>query len=374
MRNVLMLLVPICLFCGCSLKSYQAEKLPDLGYYLDHEWDSRPEFERTGIAMCSNHPGAILESVAVNPIERYYFQYYFQPAAHPRKLVLLVSGIHGIEGMAGSAVLRMVLRELSPLVDTNSVSFAVIHNANPAGMIHLSRETELTNDLLALWLSATTGSAHPKTQLPVEAAGPVGEHSLQYYGLGWRLWLASMFDNARWQEKLFKPRISSSNEIIPGLFIDRIRKAAAGCDEILVIDIHTGIGHWAGLSVSAPENASRLFEGFRELKPGPQQAELSWGSFGDGVAAIVPSAQVIPATLFIGTMNGGYPSADAATLFTMVRKNQGSLYGYTSEDERATIEKIYKATFYPASIAWKSEVMARSRKFFRQALKKFSEE
>ena len=61
------------------------------------------------------------------------------------KLYMSTSGIHGVEGFAGSAIQFSILDNLNNLPDKTALAF--IHILNPWGMSWLRRENELNVDL-----------------------------------------------------------------------------------------------------------------------------------------------------------------------------------------------------------------------------------
>jgi len=56
---------------------------------------------------------------------------------NPRSVLLLISGVHGVEGFAGSAIQLAALNKLPPLGD--DMALVVIHALNPYGMANLRR-------------------------------------------------------------------------------------------------------------------------------------------------------------------------------------------------------------------------------------------
>ena len=72
---------------------------------------------------------------------------YLPAQGEKRQLVVLVSGVHGMEGFAGSAIQRMFLAELAGKVDRQTTGYLLVHSMNPYGMKHGRRATEANVNL-----------------------------------------------------------------------------------------------------------------------------------------------------------------------------------------------------------------------------------
>ena len=65
-----------------------------------------------------------------------------------RKVMVFISGTHGIEGFCGSAIQRYLLTEIFPTLESNDdCAFLFIHALNPWGMANYRRCDELGIDL-----------------------------------------------------------------------------------------------------------------------------------------------------------------------------------------------------------------------------------
>lgn len=69
------------------------------------------------------------------------------PAREPRRLLILVTGIHGVEGYAGSALVRLALSELLLRTDPADTGILLVHALNPYGFAHGLRVNRNNVDL-----------------------------------------------------------------------------------------------------------------------------------------------------------------------------------------------------------------------------------
>jgi hypothetical protein len=59
-----------------------------------------------------------------------------RPAGASEHLLILLTGLHGIEGFVGAVILRLFVDEFLPRLDPASTGLLVIHTMNPWGMLH----------------------------------------------------------------------------------------------------------------------------------------------------------------------------------------------------------------------------------------------
>lgn len=69
------------------------------------------------------------------------------PAREPERLLIIVTGIHGVEGYAGSALTRLLLSELLQRTDSARTGILLVHALNPYGFAHGLRVNRNNVDL-----------------------------------------------------------------------------------------------------------------------------------------------------------------------------------------------------------------------------------
>ncbi len=73
---------------------------------------------------------------------------YIPAQKESKRLLLLSSGVHGIEGLTGNAVQNLFINELMPSnVDNNSTGILIIHAVNPYGFKYERRVSENNVDM-----------------------------------------------------------------------------------------------------------------------------------------------------------------------------------------------------------------------------------
>ncbi len=65
-----------------------------------------------------------------------------EPIKKKEKLVLITTGLHGVEGFVGSAMLDLFIKEYADKLDPESTGLKLVHALNPWGMANLRRVTQ----------------------------------------------------------------------------------------------------------------------------------------------------------------------------------------------------------------------------------------
>ena len=92
--------------------------------------------------------GAEFASHPISESDGLYIDAFYLPSRETQtNLIVLTTGVHGIEGYIGAAMLDVFFGELYPGLDTGSTGVLVVANVNPYGMKHLRRYNENNVDL-----------------------------------------------------------------------------------------------------------------------------------------------------------------------------------------------------------------------------------
>jgi hypothetical protein len=175
------------------------------------------------------------------------------------RVLLTVSGTHGVEGLAGSAAqlagMRAVGRESPP-----GTRVVMVHAINPWGFDRLARTNENNVDLnrnFIAWSGPPPGNedyraVHEALGLPA-GGGPLPEG----------------FDRARFYDAITRGQYTHAQGLMYGgsgpawsnVVLERIvRERAAGAAHVACIDWHSGLGEWGRpyfLCFSAPDTPAR---------------------------------------------------------------------------------------------------------------------
>jgi len=297
--------------------------------------------------------------------------------------VVVISGTHGVEGFAGSAIQTDLLRhgvdgDLPP-----STAILFIHALNPYGFSHLRRFNEDNVDLNRNFVDDDTRELliNPGYSNLASAISPPD------YGLITRLKSAVrlLWYRARHGREGLKRAITQGQFTHPeGLFYggkkavwsnrvlnEIIQMYLAGATRVVVIDVHTGLGNFAAAEMITNEppdspvhkRAVHIWgEMVTSTYDGTSVSEHLKGTLKLAMPKMIPSAEVTALSLEFGTVS-------PQTVFLALREENCFFHNQSGEHQTSieVKQKLLNA-FYPQSIHWRRRVWQQGREIFSQAL------
>lgn len=301
----------------------------------------------------------------------------------PERLIIVSSGIHGVEGFAGSAVQQQFLSRLDPEKHLPpACGILLAHAVNPYGFARHRRANENNVDLNRNCLADFPGPVNLEYRLldpllnPQRPAG-----SMDFFPL--RLWAKGLVLGSR---RTIQGIAGGQYEFPKGLFYGGARQEAsvrivheivsrpmfAGVTDVLHIDLHCGLGKYgqAMLLTDFPETSpecERLAAWFgRELMhSSASSGAASYTSSGDllWLAGRCFSGRRVSCLTFEA---GTYPMW--RVLAVLRRENQLHHFGCTDPRLEQTIRTDMLETFCPKSPAWRLAVLESGRKVLERAM------
>jgi len=321
---------------------------------------------------------------------------YVPPADSSDKLLVLTSGVHGIEGFTGSAVQQMFLCELLAPEVLSEMGVLIIHGVNPFGFKYKRRVSENNVDMnrgsgidASLFDSKNSGYGALYEMLnPQGEASSASLRSRFFYMIAISKMMKESMSVLRqailqgqyeYPEGIyfggteFEPQIDSLQRVLPD-FLSKF-------SNILTIDLHTGYGsrrvlHLFPNPVEDPiikEKTESVFEGH----------PIDWGDSGDFysisggfadsfLSKISPDATYLYMVFEWGTFDTEKTFGSLKALQQIIVENQGYQYGYVNTKQESKIKENVLEAYYPASEAWRSEVMESGRSMLKEALGNYS--
>jgi hypothetical protein len=327
------------------------------------------------------------DSLAINYL-------YIPSQSSPRSLVILSSGIHGIEGFAGSAFQRMFMAEILPGIDHRSTGYLIIHGINPWGMKNKRRVTQNNVDLNRNFDSSDSffnnkNEGYSKIN---SFLNPSGKAS------------ANLFTNILFTPKaiwiILKNSMKTARQAIlmgqydypDGIYYGgkkfELQKTAIehliittanDYNQILLIDLHTGYGSRGKLHIfgaSSKDSAiiketEKIFVNHKIDWPEDKDFYENYGDFTLFISRILKGKMVIPVTFEYGTLNSNSLSGSLKSLQIMILENQGYHFGYSDKQNEKKIRQMFLEAFYPSSLSWRSETIRQSRELFKDTINNF---
>lgn len=322
-------------------------------------------------------------------------------AASPAKrtLIVMLSGVHGLEGYAGSAIQAMFLDQVLSKVNRSSTGILLVHAMNPYGFrfhrrgtenhVNLNRNCSIHPDFFnyknpeslrlgRLLIPETPVDSFESRAMQSyhlkEGRGYLGEVSLDEFvkavGIGQFSSVQGLEYGGAAPEPQTKELIQCLQRLIPDY------------DDILLFDLHTGLGHRGRLHILTGdvENSvdSALFEEL--FSPGADQDLYDFTSadsegFYKTLGAtnnLFPeiatrSQRVCALTMEFGTLGHDHTS-QLNSLNLWLLEHQGLFWGFTSTELENKIKTQYLEKFYPQDPLWKETVVATSHHLFERIL------
>lgn len=325
--------------------------------------------------------------------------YAFFPSQNQKNLFIIVSGVHGIESYAGSAIQTMYLKEFLPHQDRQDTSFLFIHALNPYGFKYHRRCTENLVNLNrncssrpALYQIRNEASLNLSKKFiprePVEAmqAPLLSQMSKRPALQGDRVYFCDTS-----MEEFIKGVGPGQYESPEGLeyggkerepqieaWLQLLKKIVPSHRDIFLFDIHTGLGDRGRLHLLTGDPKLCIHQDLFSEILDPKADHLiydfttnetegfyeTYGATNDMVAELASDSQRVCAlTLEFGTLGHSFDN-QIDSLNRWLLEHQASIYGCKNSELEKEIEKLNKDKFFPQDPAWQNQIVEVSRQFF----------
>jgi len=357
---------------------------------------SRARFRSYLDAVGSRWPGARLRSHVLQDGEELSIDWITAGASEPRRLFILTTGLHGIEGYVGAAMLALFVDEFLPHLDPGDTGLLLVHAINPWGMTHRRRcnahHVDLNRNFVARWegLEETNPDYERVLALlhrprPLES-WPVA--NLRFVGAVLRLMLelgvsrgrnAILAGQYRHEEGFYfgGRGLQEETRVMMGL----MEEALAGHAQVVHLDIHTGYGPRDQMSIVHPTGVpGTSAEWERKLgyplvvRTDPAEFYTILGDMTDTWYALrndrFPGRRVYAASFEFGTF-GDSLFAEIRSLRASALQNQLEVCGVANRSAGERMRREYEEQYYPSDPAWREKAIRDARQAFRGVLSFF---
>ena len=293
-------------------------------------------------------------------------------APNPRRVLLHSSGLHGVEGFAGSAIQLQLLKNLPALPE--DAALIVVHVLNPYGMAWLRRFNENNVDLNRNFVANQAYAGAPSAYADLDAfLNPQSPPSWDLFSLkvGWLIVRHGM-------PALKQAVVGGQYEYPKGLFFGgkRLEQGAeryksflaerfVSTEQIIVIDVHTGLGKYGDDTLLVEEEDydalhSMFGERVRPSNPDKSVAYRAQGALDTMIPRAIPRGRVFTVTQEFGTYS------PAKVLHALREENRWHHYGAGTLNH--STKQILKKTFYPEDERWRDRILDRGQALLKQGL------
>ena len=291
----------------------------------------------------------------------------------PRDALIHSSGIHGVEGFAGSAIQLQLLDRLPSL--PNSTALILVHVLNPFGMAWIRRANENNVDLNRNFLADGQYTGSPPNYARVDAfLSPKTKPNHDFF-----LMKAAFMIRRFGLTPLVQAIGGGQYEYPQGLFYGGkkleegpakyhgfLSERLCAAQKVLAIDVHTGLGRFGRdlLIVERPhyESLRRAF-GKRVVLSEPEHGPVYRirGGLHNLLSHAMPAADFRFIAQEFGTYN------PIKVLHRLREENRWHHFGNGSPGHAT--KRALRDAFYPASTQWRKRVLSRGRAVVELGLK-----
>ncbi len=298
-------------------------------------------------------------------------------ACRPRRVFVHSSGVHGVEGYAGSAIqLQWLERGMPALHDGDAI--LLVHMLNPYGAAWLRRVNENNVDLNRNFRvndehePESDGDYATLDSILNPRSPPTADG---FYARA--AWLVSRHGMARLRQTIVSgqkvnPRglfyAGRTPEAGPAAYECYLKSHLGEAVRIVAIDVHTGLGRYgrdalmvdASMgSAQAKDNMRRCFGARLQWSDGPDSAYRARGTQQELYERLFPRADVHFATQEFGTLHG------VRVLAALRAENRWHHYGNGTLDHPA--KRRLLDVFSPPDEKWRRQVLCRGDEVVAQA-------
>ena len=159
-------------------------------HYADSFYNSYEEI-RVHLQELTAELGVEISSYPIDAEDDLYIDSFYLPSnGEKTNLIVLTTGVHGMEGYIGATMLDVFFQEVYPTLDKEDTGVLVVANVNPYGMKYLRRYNEnnvdLNRNFILDWESFDLASnkEYPKVDKFLGPTGKIGNalwHEVGFY-------------------------------------------------------------------------------------------------------------------------------------------------------------------------------------------------
>ena len=377
-----------------------APPAPPAEYFLSSYAENRAAFGDQASYLQAIYPDMTCRSLVVpdQPDPDLTTEFCHLPArSTPRRLLILTSGVHGIEGFVGTTMQSLFMSEILPGLDLADTGVLLVHALNPSGFKQLRRVNENNVDLyrncdIDPALYQTENEAYRSLNDFINPTVPVDATSLDR-----DLFLQKVLDllGQYSMDTLKQALLGGQYEFPDGVYyggsalqpqIVAIRplleSVVTGYAAILHIDFHTGYGargrlHYFPDPVDDPELKAlteQVFAGYQIDWPNTSEFYTISGSYLVFVGELVPPGTPYVSMSFeYGTMDSQTLEGEIASAHNMIVENEGFHYGYATPEVETEVKLRFVEMFFPSDEGWRAAVLAQTRESLPVIIRQFQQ-
>ncbi len=329
--------------------------------------------------------GADIHSHPIDEQDGLYIDTFYLPASQAQtNLVVLTTGVHGIEGYIGSVMLDVFFGEIYPTLDPDNTGVLVVANVNPYGMKYMRRYNEnnvdLNRNFILDWDSFDLASnkEYRKVDTFLGPTGKIGNALWHEVGFYLSLGKTAITDGA---DTISDALLTGQYEYPQGVYYGGtgdeastvyLKDVFARCleseyENIVHIDIHSGYGPRYNMVIfnsvfeTLTEAESVAAFGYDHIIA--YDSESFYATTGDTtdffyrLADSVDSEKTLFSTCFeFGTIGDAFFDTILSLKYT-VDENRNHWYPTQNKTSAEILRQNYLDLYYPTETVWREKTV-----------------
>ena len=358
---------------------------PEDGFAYAESFRTDYEDIRLHLQELSDGLGAEFASHPIDEGDGLYIDSFYLPSQGAQtNLVVLTTGVHGIEGYIGAAMLDVFFGEIYPTLDHSDTGVLVVANVNPYGMKHLRRYNEnnvdLNRNFILDWdtFDRASNQEYPKVDTFLGPTGKIGNALWHEAGFYLSLAKTAITEGA---DTISDALLTGQYEYPQGVYYGgdgdesstvHLKDVFARCldsdyKNIVHIDIHSGYGPRYNMVIfnsvfeTMTEAESVAAFGYGNIIA--HDSESFYATTGDTTDFFYRLAQqkdtdtALFSTCFeFGTIGDAFFDTILSLHYT-VDENRNHFYPTNNGVSAQIVHENYMELFYPTETAWREKTV-----------------
>ena len=370
---------------GIILKAVRQPEPEEHYAYSQSFYESYEEI-RLHLRELTAELGVEISSHPIDEADGLYIDSFYLPGTEEQtNLIVLTTGVHGIEGYIGATMLDVFFAEIYPTLDSDNTGVLVVANVNPYGMKYFRRYNEnnvdLNRNFILDWDSFDLSSnrEYPKVDTFLGPTGKIGNGLWHEVGFYLSLGKTAITDGA---DTISDALLTGQYEYPQGVYYggngdevstEYLKDVFSQClespyENIVHIDLHSGYGPRYNMVIfnsvyeTMNEAESREIFGYDHVIA--YDSEAFYATTGDTTDFFYRLAQQkqAEATLFstcfeFGTIGDAFFDTILSLKYT-IDENRNHWYPTDNAISAQIVRQNYLELFYPTETAWREKAVA----------------
>lgn len=359
--------------------------------------DSRTRFILDFERLRTKWADSRLESVPLKTDPSLSIDYVWAEPRQKENLVIISTGLHGIEGYVGSAMLKTFMDEFAPKLNPENTGLLLVHAINPYGMKNRRRYNENNVDLNRnfVWdevFDPQVNSDYEPLRPMLNPGRPIANLFTSDLAFVARLvgnlvkqgilrirqgMLSGQYRHPRGVQ-FGGQSTQESTHLMRGLF----QQAFDAYGQVIHLDMHTGYGPRYQMSMvnstREPASGSELVERFKYpliVAATPSDFYTVTGDITEYFYQLrdekYPSKKLFATCFEFGTFGDSLP-AQIRSMRATILENRLFQHGAKTDALRGAVRKEYEELFFPAEEKWREKAVADCRQATTGILRAYS--